>query len=161
MTPELIEVDYSNPQQTGDLLQLLNEYASEPMGGGEPIATERHSSIIAGLREFPTAFSFLVYVDRTPAAMTNCFFGFSTFAGKRLINIHDLMVSKEFRGQGLSHFLLQEIEAKARANDCCKITLEVLSNNEIAKNSYRKFGFDGYELDPSAGEAIFWQKKLS
>ncbi|WP_267313813.1 hypothetical protein [Limnobaculum xujianqingii] len=33
--------------------------------------------------------------------------------------------------------------------------------NEIAKGSYRKFGFSGYELDPQMGKAVFWQKKLS
>ncbi len=160
MDPEVVEIDYNDENQTGHLLQLLNEYATEPMGGGEPIPTERHPSILAGLKDFPTAFSYLVYIDQSPAALANCFFGFSTFAGKRLINIHDLMVSKVYRGQGLSQLLLQTIEQRARETNCCKITLEVLSNNEIAKNSYKKFGFDGYELDPTAGEAIFWQKKL-
>jgi len=38
--------------------------------------------------------------------------------------------------------------------------LEVLSNNEVAKSAYSKFGFSGYELDPKAGAALFWQKTL-
>jgi len=36
----------------------------------------------------------------------------------------------------------------------------VLSNNEVAKVSYAKYGFKGYKLDPKAGHAIFWQKEL-
>ena len=154
-------VDYSNQIQTKHLIQLLNEYACEPMGGGKPIPAELNETLINGLRDFPTAFSLLVYCDGTPVALSNCFYGFSTFAAKKLINIHDLMVSKEFRGNGLSTLLLHEIEKIAGDNDCVKITLEVLSNNEIAKNSYKKFGFEGYELDPEGGQAIFWQKKLA
>lgn len=160
MNLEVIDVDYSNPTHGQHLFQLLNEYASEPMGGGTPIDSDKQPGILAGLADFPTAFSLLVYADGVPAALANCFFGFSTFAASRLINIHDLMVSKNFRGHGLSQLLLEKIEDKAKKTGCCKITLEVLSNNEVAKNSYLKFGFAGYELDPSAGEAIFWQKKL-
>lgn len=160
MAIKISEVNYSNPNDAQHLIHLLNEYASEPMGGGSPLSEATKGTLATGLQAFPTAFSYLVYVDEQPAAMANCFFGFSTFAAKKLINIHDLMVSKLFRGMGLSQLLLEKIEQKARDNDCCKITLEVLDNNEIAKNSYRKFGFEGYELDPSAGEAIFWQKKL-
>lgn len=160
MSIEVVEVDYGNETHGQHLFQLLNEYAGDPMGGGEPIAEEKQPEIVRGLADFPTSFSLLVYVDGQPAALTNCFFGFSTFAASKLINIHDLMVSKDFRGQGLSQLLLESVEKKAKANGCCKLTLEVLSNNEVAKNSYKKYGFEGYELDPSAGEAIFWQKKL-
>ena len=160
MNTRITEVDYTNPEHGEHLFLLLNEYAMEPMGGGQPIADEKRSSILQGLKEFPTAFSLITYVDDQPAALANCFYGFSTFAAQKLINIHDLMVSLPFRGKGLSQLLLDKIEEIARATHCCKITLEVLSNNEVAKNSYKKFGFEGYELDPDAGEAIFWQKKL-
>ena len=56
--------------------------------------------------------------------------------------------------------MLAKVEEIAKAKGCCKITLEVLSNNEVAKASYAKYGFKGYELDPKAGHAIFWQKEL-
>lgn len=57
--------------------------------------------------------------------------------------------------------MLEKVEEIARSKDCCKVTLEVLSNNEVAKSAYRKFGFSGYELDPEAGFALFWQKSLT
>ena len=44
--------------------------------------------------------------------------------------------------------------------NCCKITLEVLEGNTIAKNAYKKFGFMGYELDPKMGKAMLWEKSL-
>ena len=46
----------------------------------------------------------------------------------------------------------------ARERGCCKVTLEVLSNNEKAKKAYTRFGFEPYVLDPAAGPAQFWQK---
>jgi hypothetical protein len=42
----------------------------------------------------------------------------------------------------------------------CKITLEVLSSNHPAKQLYAGAGFAPYELDPMAGHALFWQKKI-
>jgi len=70
------------------------------------------------------------------------------------------MVLKEFRGLGLSQKMLALVEKEAIARDCCRITLEVLDKNEIAKKSYTKFGFVGYELDPQFGKALFWEKEL-
>ena len=160
MQIDLVEVDYRNTRQTDDLFNLLNEYAAEPMGGGASLDEDSKETILAGLRSFPTSFSLLIYADGKPAALANCFFGFSTFAARKLVNIHDLMVSRPFRGKGMSQMLLDRIEKIAIENNCCKMTLEVLSNNHVAQNSYRKFGFAGYELDPTAGEALFWQKKL-
>ena len=70
------------------------------------------------------------------------------------------MVSKNFRGKGISQLLLKRIEEIGYENNCVKITLEVLENNEIAKNSYQKFGFTSYELSSETGHALFWQKSL-
>ena len=43
---------------------------------------------------------------------------------------------------------------------CCKITLEVLEGNEVARSAYRKFGFDGAKFDPAYGAMLFWNKPL-
>ena len=78
-----------------------------------------------------------------------------------MLNIHDVAVHQDFRGLGLTHLLFAEIEKIARARDCCKITLEVLEGNEIAKNAYKKQGYSDYLLDPEFGSALFWTKKLN
>ena len=95
-----------------------------------------------------------------PAGLINCFEAFSTFQCKTIVNVHDIVVVEEFRGQGISHLLLLEVESMAVKKNCCKITLEVLEGNTPAKNSYSKFGFKDYELDPTFGKAMFWEKKL-
>ncbi|MFQ5485228.1 MAG: GNAT family N-acetyltransferase [Desulfobacterales bacterium] len=84
-----------------------------------------------------------------------------SFSCKPLINIHDVVVLNEFRGNGISLKMLDKVEEIAKSKGCCKITLEVLSNNDVAKSAYRKFGFSSYELDPKAGTAVFWQKLLT
>ena len=49
----------------------------------------------------------------------------------------------------------------ARQRGCCKVTLEVLEGNTSAQAAYRRAGFEGYQLDPVMGRAMFWQKWLS
>ena len=56
--------------------------------------------------------------------------------------------------------MLAAVETLAKEQGCCKLTLEVLSENKVAMQAYKKVGYAGYELDPEAGQAIFWQKKL-
>lgn len=158
---EIFKADYTNEKHSIEVGELLDCYARDPMGGAAPLDPHVKAKLASTLAKVPHAFSLICYVDGEPAALTNCFEGFSTFQCKPLINIHDFVVKSEFRGQGLSQKLLAKIEDIAREKDCCKITLEVLDNNQVARNSYLKFGFDGYELDPSAGKALFWQKKLS
>lgn len=160
MQVRIERVAYGDSRQGGALLALLDAYAQGPTGGGTPLAGEVKATLLDKLAACPTAFSLLAYVDDEPAGLVNCFEGFSTFAAKPLINIHDLVVLPRFRGLQLSQQLLAGVEALARERGCCKLTLEVLSGNAVAQGAYRKFGFAGYELDPLMGQALFWQKAL-
>lgn len=160
MSINIVVVDYTNAGQGKDLVELLDNYALDPMGGGEALEPQVKNNLVAELAKLPHAFSVMAYVNDKPAGLINCFFGFSTFACKPLVNIHDVVVSSEFRGLGLSQKMLEKVEQYAKSKGCCKLTLEVLQGNEVAKASYRKFGFAGYELDPEMGNAVFWQKKI-
>ncbi|WP_039918271.1 GNAT family N-acetyltransferase [Cellvibrio mixtus] len=157
---EIVSADYKNPQHAKDLVYLLNAYALDPMGGGAPLTGHVQNTLVDELARRSFAISLLAYVDGKPAGLLNAFEGFSTFAAKPLLNVHDIVVVQEFRGLQLSQQLLAALERIARERGCCKITLEVLSGNETAKRAYLKFGFAGYELKPEAGQALFWQKKL-
>lgn len=161
MRVNIVPVDYRNADQTKTLMALLNRYAQDAMGGGRSLPETTLAALPEKLAELPGAFSLIAYVDDQPAGFTNCFMGFSTFKAKPLVNIHDLAVDPEFRGQGLSLKLLDAVETEARQRGCCKVTLEVLSGNEVAKQAYLKAGFEGYELDPATGQALFWEKPLS
>ena len=160
MNIEIVKADYLSQQHGKEIPMLLDGYASDPMGGGQPLNENVKNNIVKALSKLPHAFSVIAYVDGQPAGLVNCFEAFSTFSCKPLINIHDFVVLNEYRGNGISQRILDKVEEIATSKGCCKVTLEVLSNNEAAKSAYRKFGFSGYELDPKAGAAQFWQKKL-
>ncbi len=160
MSIKIIQVNYNNEQQGTHLIEMLDCYANDPMGGNEALSDYVAQNLVHELSNRRDAISILAYVEGQPAGLLNCFEGFSTFNCKPLINIHDLIVATEFRGLGLSTKMLTMVEEIAKEKDCCKLTLEVLQNNIIAINSYRKFGFSPYELDPVMGRAEFWEKKL-
>lgn len=160
MTTEVFVADYSNPQHANDLVAMLDNYANDPMGGGEPLPEYAKQNLAAELNKIPHAFSVLCYVDGKPAGFANCFEAFSTFACQPIVNVHDLAVNSDFRGNQVSQKLLNKIAEVATEKDCCKVTLEVLEGNEIAKNAYLKYGFKPYQLDSKNGSAQFWQKSL-
>jgi GNAT superfamily N-acetyltransferase len=160
MKIESIQIDYNNPSQAADLIQLLNAYAEDPMGTGKPLPDHVKQNLCKELAEFPTAYSVITYVDGKPAALANCIICFSTFSCGKIVNFHDIIVDNEYRGLGLSQHLMQKAEAIAKDLGAVKMTLEVLEGNPIAQNAYRKMGFDNYQLDPNMGNALFMDKKL-
>ena len=161
MNIEVIKADYLSEQHQHEIPMLLNLYASDPMGGGEPLSAEVINTLVNELAKLPHAFSVISYVNGKPAGLVNCFEVFSTFSCKPIINIHDVVVISDFRGHGICQKMFDKVEEIARSKGCCKMTLEVLSKNEVAKSAYQKFGFSGYELDPEAGKALFWEKPIA
>ncbi len=156
----IIVADYNNPEHGRDILNLLDEYANDPMGGGEPLSDFARHNLLRALAKIPEAFSVLCYIDSKPVGLANCFQGFSTFKCKPLINIHDIIVIHDQRNRGISQALLKKIESIAIGRQCCKLTLEVLDGNQTAISAYKKFGFTHYELKSEFGQAMFWEKDL-
>jgi len=153
-------VDYQDPKQMALLIEQLNHYAMDDMGGAKALPDAIKQRLSMDLPQQAQNFSLLAWVGDDCAGMTNCLWGYSTFAAKPLVNIHDLCVNESYRGLGVSTALLRGVEEHARTRNACKVTLEVLGNNVIAKGSYHKFGFKAYELSEGAGKAEFWQKYL-
>ncbi|MBO9575809.1 MAG: GNAT family N-acetyltransferase [Sphingobium sp.] len=157
----LIErVDYADAAQGEALFRLLDLYARDPAGGGRPLDPVKKSALLSGLAETSGAFSLLAYVGDEAVGLANCFTGFSTFAARPLVNIHDIVVDPAHRGRGIASALFARIEDEARALGAIKVTLEVLSNNAPAMSLYRALGYGDYVLDPHMGHALFWQKVL-
>jgi GNAT superfamily N-acetyltransferase len=157
---EITRADLSTASHGNAIVTLMDEYAQDPMGGGKGLSDYAKTNLIAKLREISTAHIIIAFVDRKPAGLVNCFQGFSTFACQPLLNIHDVIVSANYRGNGLSKLMLAAAEKIAIDLGCCKLTLEVLEGNHIAQQAYRSCGFDGFQLDPEMGKALFWEKKL-
>ena len=152
--------DYRDPLDAADVVLLTDAYARDPMGGGEALSADVCSRLAEALAETPGAFTLIARVDGRPAGIANCLTGFSTFAARPLVNVHDVGVLPEYRGGGVGKALFAAIEDEARARGACKVTLEVLSGNEPAKSLYASLGYGQYALDPVTGTAQFWEKKL-
>lgn len=161
MSASFFIADYNNDEHANAIISLLSDYAQDPMGGGEPLPDATKRDLIPALAQLPGAFSVLGQLGADFVALANCLGSFSTFVCKPLINIHDLAVSPDARGHGLSQGLLSCVEAEAQRRGCCKVTLEVLDGNTAARAAYKKFGFKPYTLDDKTGHALFLQKYLS
>ncbi|MDY0011916.1 MAG: GNAT family N-acetyltransferase [Rhodocyclaceae bacterium] len=156
ITPTLL----SDPPQAQAFLALLDHYARDPMGGGQGLSGFARAHLVERLAVRPDFIGLMAWEGDEAVGLINCFEGFSTFAARPLLNIHDIVVRAERRARGIGQALLQAAESAARARDCCKLTLEVLSNNRRALASYSRFGFRPFELDPTAGQALFLEKQL-
>lgn len=160
-------VDYADVHDAAALVTLLDGYAQDVAGGSEPLTAEVKQGLPEALRQRPQAFSVLAWADdttqptgRVPVGLVNCFEGFSTFACKPLVNVHDVVVVPAWRGHRIAQRMLRVVEAIARERGACKLTLEVLSGNHSALRAYERDGFAAYALDPKMGHAQFLQKLL-
>jgi GNAT superfamily N-acetyltransferase len=157
---ELVRARYGHPAHAAALLALLDAYARDPAGGGVPLSDFARDNLIGELAARPSIFSVLAFDDGIPVGLINAIEGFSTFACRPLVNVHDVVVLQSHRGRGIAAQLFAGVEAIARERNACKLTLEVLSGNRAARSLYEKLGFADYQLDPAMGHAQFLQKWL-
>ncbi|MEO6094714.1 MAG: GNAT family N-acetyltransferase [Fibrobacteria bacterium] len=156
----VLPANLEHPESCEAILRLIEMYAQDPMGGGHALSPLVRENMIAGLKSHPTTRVFLAYAGERAIGVAVCFLGFSTFAAKPLLNVHDLAVEPEFRGRGVGKMLLAEVERKARELGCCKLTLEVLEFNETAVRTYKSFGFDPGQYAEETGRMLLFVKPL-
>lgn len=155
-----LRADYANPAHAAALVLLLDAYASDPAGGGQGLSAFAKANLVASLAARPQAYSVLAFDGGQPVGLVNSIEGFSTFACKPLVNVHDVAVLASHRGRGIAEQMLAQAELIARERGAVKLTLEVLSGNQPAMRLYERIGFAGYQLDPAMGSAQFLQKWL-
>jgi GNAT superfamily N-acetyltransferase len=156
----VVAVDLENGVISAAWLGLLEHYARDPMGGGAGLTDFARARLVAALRGHPGFHGALAWAGAEAVGLINCFAGFSTFAARPLLNVHDIVVRADRRGQGVARALLAWAESRARELGCCKLTLEVLSGNGRAMAVYDAAGYAPYVLDPAAGNALLLQKIL-
>ena len=152
---KLIQVNLADKRHCDAVIDLLNHYMLDEMGIGEAMPQGLDTTILEGLKKHQAYLGFLVEVDNRFAALANCNLNFSTWKAKPLINIHDLIVSPDFRKMGVGLFLLKGIENYAKEKGYCRINLEVRQDNYKAQNLYKKAGFK--ECDPNN---YFWENRI-
>jgi len=156
----IIRADLDDSQHQSAVLRMTRSYAQDPMGNGSDLPEDIQRRLIAGLRAHPTTVIFLALHGENAVGIVTCFVGFSTFAARPLINIHDLHVATAYRQRGLGRLLLEAVEKEARRLGCCKLTLEVQESNHHALALYTSVGFVGGQYGPAAGTVLFRERKL-
>ena len=103
---------------------------------------EKQKQLIAGIKKNKKGFVLFASLNDQIVGLVTCFVNFSTFKAKPYLNIHDVIVFKEFRGIGIGRELMEKCIKIAKKRDYCKITLEVRDDNFSALKLYKSLGFD-------------------
>jgi ribosomal protein S18 acetylase RimI-like enzyme len=159
MHVEIVDADFEAAAHRAGILHVLDSYAADPSGGGEPLSPGVRKRLVPALRDHPAALVLLAIADGCAVGVAVCFHGFSTFQARPLLNIHDLAVIPEWRGRGVGRALLDAAEARARRSGCCRLTLEVQDDNVRALALYESFGFSNFTVGAS-GPTRFLTKPL-
>jgi ribosomal protein S18 acetylase RimI-like enzyme len=161
MNYQIVVADLNSACHAEGILAVLDSYAREPIGGGTPLAADVRARLIDGLRRHPTTNILIAENDGLlTLGVAVCFLGFSTFAARPLLNLHDLAVLPQYRGNGIGTALLAAVERSAREIGCCKVTLEVRADNPGARSLYSRSGFEDFAPSHQPVETIFLEKKL-
>jgi ribosomal protein S18 acetylase RimI-like enzyme len=151
----IIEADLDLEAHRQGIIRAVDAYARDEMGGGNPLSEQVKSNLIEGLRAHPAKLILLARIDHEIVGAAICFIGFSTFAAKPRINIHDLSVLPDYRNRGIGRKLLDAVSEQARARGCCSVTLEVRRDNARARHLYRSCGFTDW-----IAPLEFWEKRV-
>lgn len=145
-------IDVEDQKQCTHLEALFVEYSAA-------CSVSIDVGVVKQLFSLPYFHGFICYVDNEPAGFAVCFESYSTYRAKKVLNIHDFMVSAKYRGKGIGKLLLDGVERYCRDNDFLKITLEVDEDNVIAQKLYLSCDYEDYKVKQKG--LLHWQKYLS
>ncbi len=152
---EIERVNFYDNDHCNAVKRLMRIYMLDPMGGTVPFNQKQENDLIEGLRDQANLVALLACLGNEYVGLINTFVNFSTFAARRFINIHDLVVDYRYRHNNVGRLLMAAIEKEATELGCSKITLEVREDNFVAQNLYKKMGFA--QANPNM---YFWVKMM-
>ncbi|HRI44107.1 MAG TPA: GNAT family N-acetyltransferase [Fimbriimonadaceae bacterium] len=145
------KADLTQEADRDAVVAMTQAYARDPQGLGSEIETDIAGRLPGFLAAHPAALLFLACDGDQAVGIATCALSFSTFKARPILNIHDLSVRSDRRGEGIARRLFEAVEAEARSLNCCRISLEVGATNEHARNVYAAWGFRGArEVDADA-----------
>jgi ribosomal protein S18 acetylase RimI-like enzyme len=151
----IVECNFNNRFHCDALVMLMNEYITDKMGDGTPYLQEQKVALVEGLKKHPSKLILFAMADDRYVGLITCFINFATFTVKPFINIHDIIVTNDWRNKGIGRKLLEAVIDRAKLMDCSKVTLEVREDNTNAMHLYSSLGFG--DTDP---RQYYWAKYL-
>lgn len=156
MTPvTVLRADLDDPAHAAAIVDILDAYARDPMGGEQPLPDEVRAGLVPGLRQTPAARVWLAQDGDAFVGIVVAFANYSTFAAKPRWNVHDVAVTAAARGKGVGRAMLEQVIADAAAAGASAVSLEVREDNAPARHLYASLGF-GDDFAPMD----FWVRKL-
>ncbi|MBI1335455.1 MAG: GNAT family N-acetyltransferase [Phycisphaera sp.] len=153
---EVRRADLFDETDCAAVVALVNTYSLDPLGAGQPLSEEARGRLIPALREAPSCVCFIARRQGADIGLVVCFRFATTFNARPALNIHDVIVHPDHRGVGVGRAMLDTVERYAREElGCAKLSLEVRTDNAVARGLYASLGF-------SAGEHVYeyWTKPL-
>jgi GNAT superfamily N-acetyltransferase len=171
MPVSIRRADLADPEDAEAIVALTDAYARDPMGGGEPLPDDVQGGLVDAMREHGNVVVWLAEDEgepvgisgrgeegsrperrrdaehedreraRHPVGILTGIVKFSTFAASSTLNVHDIAVLADRRGEGIGAELLQAAEAWAREEGLARLSLEVLDENP-AQRLYERQGFE-------------------
>ena len=139
---KVFKVDIQDEDMGRELLRLLNAYALDHQGGGENLSDYCRQNLLNELKTRADSSHILIAaIDGINVGISTTFVGFSTFAARPLLNIHDFAVCPEHRRKGVGKAMMAYIEEFSRSMGYCKLTLEVRQsiNHSINQSIHQSF----------------------
>lgn len=131
--PELVEL-------VMDLFRLQGEYQPDPA------AQERGLALI--LEQPSRGRIFVLRNGHRIIGMVNLLFTISTAMGGFVIQMEDVIIHPDHRGQGFGGKLLEHVVDFARQKDFLRITILTDKISAESQNFFRKFGFEYSNMIP-------------
>jgi ribosomal protein S18 acetylase RimI-like enzyme len=141
MTFELVPLDVYAETDAHLLTTMISLCAEEKDNLGYPLSEEVKTKLIQLFKENPHALAFAGYENGQAISVLMGFKMFSSWTGKTMFNVHDLVVLDAFRGQGYGSKTIQALEVWAKSEGIEQLTLEVTDDNLLATAFHHKNGF--------------------
>jgi len=152
---KVLHCNFDSQAHCEALVNLMNEYITDRMGGGTPYTEEQKQKLISGLRNHPSKLVIFAVAGGQFIGLVNSFINFATFTVKPFINVHDVIVTRAWRNNGVGRIMISEVIREAVGMGCSKVTLEVREDNENAKYLYKSLGF--HDSEP---RQYYWSKYI-
>lgn len=133
----MIDIRVAKKQDCPRLLELVNELALFERAPEEVTVTLQEFED-AGFGAKPVWKAYVAEVDGVVVAMALYYIRYSTWKGCRLF-LEDLIVTEEYRGQGIGKSLFDRIIVEAKEKGFSGMVWQVLDWNEPALNFYKKY----------------------
>lgn len=126
----------ANPSDIPSMMKLIVELAIYERAPNEVTNTEQ-SMLPDGFGDNPLYHAFVAEIDSKIVGFAITYYRYSTWKGKCLY-LEDLIVTEEFRKNGIGQKLFDYCIDFGKENNCKKMIWQVLDWNQPAINFYKK-----------------------